>query len=240
VGETGEANNAVYWGTTEYFEANNIGWSFWPWKKMDSANGPYSFAPPKDWKAIRSYSDGGAKPAQAAAQLAFDELLKNIQLQNCAFHADVVNAMLRQIPGKVAAKNYGQQGLNKSYLVKDAAKNSSLYRTSEPVPVVAVGPDSQKANQVVRLGAGEWTAYTIHAKGTNAEYEVIARVQADDASAAAQLLIDDLVCEVKFSTNAWSEINLGTHPLAGGPHQLKWLVKSGTVQLDWLEFRLKP
>jgi hypothetical protein len=44
---------------------------------------------------------------------------------------------------------------------------------------------------------------------------------------------------VNISTNAWSEINLGTHALASGQHHLKWLVKSGIVQLDWLDFRLK-
>jgi endoglucanase len=32
VAETGEKDNTIYWGTTQYFEAHNIGWSFWPWK----------------------------------------------------------------------------------------------------------------------------------------------------------------------------------------------------------------
>jgi aryl-phospho-beta-D-glucosidase BglC (GH1 family) len=33
VGETGEKGNTIYWSTTQLFEANNIGFSFWPWKK---------------------------------------------------------------------------------------------------------------------------------------------------------------------------------------------------------------
>src|ERR1017187_754335 len=238
VGETGEANNAIYWATTEYFEANNIGWSFWPWKKMDAFNGPYSIQSPKAWKAVRGYTDGDAKPSMEAAQKAFDELLQNIQLQNCTFRADVVNAMFRQIPGKVAAKNYAQQGLNKSYFVKDPTKHSQYYRTAEPVPIVADGIERQSA-QVVQLGAGEWTAYTIHSKSTNDDYEMIVRAKAVGAAAGAQLIIDDLSCDVNISTNAWSEINLGTHTLASGQHRLRWLVKRGTVQLDWLEFRLR-
>jgi len=234
VGETGESDNAIYWATTEYFEANNIGWSFWPWKKMDAANAPYSIKPPEDWQAVRSYTEGGDKPSMEAAQKTFDELLQNIQLKNCAFRPDVVSAMFRRVPGKVEAKNYGQDGPNKSYFVKDATNKAKFYRTSEPVQISSAGTN-QNSEQVVTLGAGEWTAYTIDCTTANDNYETVVRVKAENIPAEAQLLIDDLPCDVKISTNAWSEINLGAHPLSSGPHRLKWLVKSGTVQLDWFE-----
>ena len=239
VGETGESDDDIYWATMENFEANNIGWSFWPWKKMDAFNGPYSVKPPKNWEAVQDYTDGGAKPSMETAQKAFDELLQNIQLKNCVFRSDVVNAMLRQIPGKVEAKNYGEDGLNKSYFVKDATNNSKLYRTSEPVQIISADTNREDSAQVVALGAGEWTAYKINCKTPNDNYETIVRAKAENAPAEAQLMIDDLPCDVKFSTNAWSEINLGTHSLSSGPHSLKWLVKDGTVQLDWFLFKQK-
>src|SRR5262249_30748360 len=72
VGETGERDNTIYWATTEYFEANNIGWSFWPWKKMDARNAPCSIFRPKNWEAVAAYSRGGAKPAREVAKEAFD------------------------------------------------------------------------------------------------------------------------------------------------------------------------
>jgi endoglucanase len=240
VGETGESDDAIYWATTEYFEANNIGWSFWPWKKMAAFNGPYSIKPPKNWEAVQDYADGGAKPSMETAQKIFNELLQNIQLTNCVFRSDVVNAMFRQVPGRVDAKNYGQEGLNKSYFVNDATNNSKFYRTSEPVQIVPADANRQDSEQVVTLGAGEWTAYTINCKTSNDDYETIVRAKADGIPAEAQLMIDDLPCDVKISTNAWSEINLGTHPLSSGPHRLKWLVKDGTVQVDWFELELKP
>ena len=239
VGETGEANDAIYWATTEYFEANNIGWSFWPWKKMDAFNAPYSIKPPEAWEAVRTYAEGGDKPSVETAQKTFDELLQNIQLKNCAFRPDVVNAMFRRIPGRVEAKNYGQEGLNKSYYVKDSAKKSQYYRTSEPVQIISADTDQEDSEQVVTLGAGEWTAYTVNCKASNGDYETIVHAKAENTPAEAQLMIDDSPCDVNISTNAWNEINLGTHSLSSGPHRLKWLVKSGIVQLDWLEFRLK-
>ena len=240
VGETGESDDAIYWATTEYFEANNIGWSFWPWKKMNADNAPYSIKPPENWKAVQAYTEGGDKPSMATAQKTFDELLQNIQLKNCAFRSDVVNAMFRQIPGKVDAKNYGQEGLNKSYYVKDATNDARYYRTSEPVQIVSADAGRQNSEQVVALEAGEWTTYTVDCKASNDDYETIVRAKSENTLAEAQLIIDNLPCDVIISTNAWSEINLGTHSLSSGQHQLKWLVKSGTVQLDWLELSLKP
>ena len=239
VGETGESDNAIYWATTEYFEANNIGWSFWPWKKMDAFNAPYSIKRPEDWQAVRDYTEGGDKPSMENSKKIFDELLQNIQLKNCTFHPDVVNAMLRQIPGKVEAKNYGQEGLNKSYFVNDATNNSKFYRTTEPVQIISDDMDRDYPEQVVTLGAGEWTAYTVNCKTSNDDYETIVRAKAENVPAKVQLMIDGSPFDVDIPTNAWNEISLGAHSLSSGPHQLKWSVQSGTVQLDYFEFKLK-
>ncbi len=171
VGETGEADDSIYWATTEYFEANNIGWSFWPWKKMDAANGPYSINTPAGWKAVQNYTEGGEKPSTEAAQKTFDELLQNIRLENCAYRPGVVNAMFRRIPGKVDAKNYGREGVNQSYHVKDAGKNAEYYRTSEPVPISLADQNQEDSEQVVTLGAGEWTAYTVDCATAGGNYE---------------------------------------------------------------------
>ena len=67
-GETGEKDDAIYWGTTDYFEANNIGWSFWPWKKMATRNTPYSIKTPENWEAIVDFSrqSGADKPSPEA------------------------------------------------------------------------------------------------------------------------------------------------------------------------------
>jgi len=83
VGETGEKNNTMYWGTTQYFEANNIGWAFWPWKKMNTKNTPYSIDKPEGWDEITAYSRGEGKPSRELAQKAFDELLENVKIENC-------------------------------------------------------------------------------------------------------------------------------------------------------------
>ena len=149
VGETGEKDNAIYWATTEYFEAKNIGWSFWPWKKMETRNTPLSIKAPSQWDAVAAYSRGGDKPARETAQKAFDELLVNIRLENCVPFPDVVNAMLRRAPARIEAENYGQEGQNKSFFVKDSNHHSQRYRVSEPVCVTSCETNGRRK-------AGQW------------------------------------------------------------------------------------
>jgi endoglucanase len=239
VGETGEGNDAIYWGTTEYFEANNIGWALWPWKKMDTRNTPYSIKPPAHWEAVTEYSRGGSKPASEVAREAFAELLSNVRLTNCVFFPDVVNATLRQAPARIEAENFGQEGLNKSYFVKDASRLARFYRTSEPVMITAFGTNRWQSGQYITLGATEWTAYTIRSDAP-ADYRLTVRAKAVNAPAEARITVGDQVRSVTVPTNTWSEINLGTITLARGQNRLLWRLQSGAADLDWLDLSPAP
>jgi hypothetical protein len=239
VGETGERDNAIYWATTEYFEANNIGWSFWPWKKMETRNTPCSIKAPSQWQAVVAYSRGGPKPSSEVAQAAFTELLNNILLDRCIIFPDVVNAMLRQAPARIEAENYGQEGFNKSYFVKDTRQLSKAYRTSEPIPVSTLGTSDWRSGQYITLGATEWTAYTIRSAAPK-KYQLTARAKAAAAPAEAQLILGDQVLRAALPGTGWSEINLGTVTLAQGPNRLVWRVTRGVTDLDWVELTSLP
>lgn len=232
-GETGEKDDTIYWGTTDYFEAHNVGWSFWPWKKMDARNAPYSFKSPKNWEAIMAYSQkaGADKPSPETAQKAFAELLQNIRLANCEFFPDVVNALFRRVPGKVEAENYGQEGLNHSYLVKNTAQKSGHYRTSEPVPVELV-----ESGQAIRLNAGEWTAYGVGSLAAKS-YALTVRAKAESASAVFQISVNGSSQEITVVSNGWVECKLKAVSLASGTNQMKVSVKNGSVGFDWIEFQ---
>jgi len=236
-GETGERDDAIYWETTQYFESHNVGWSFWPWKKMQTSNTPYSIKMPADWEAVVAYSRGGAKPLLEIAQRAFDELLKNIRLENCVYYPDVVNAMMRRVPARIEAENYGEEGQNRSYFVKNPGQHSRFYRTSNPVSVTSDGSGRSQLWQYITLGSSEWTSYTILSDDVR-PYKVVAKAKAKSGSAIVELKVGDEVHTVTISDHGWKEINVGTVALAQGPNQLKWMVKSGMADLDWIE--LKP
>jgi hypothetical protein len=238
VGETGERDNAIYWATTEYFEANNIGWSFWPWKKMDTRNTPYSIKPPDHWNAVTAYSRGGEKPSREIAQKAFDDLLLNIRLDNCLFFPDVVNAMLRRAPARIEAENYGQEGKDKSYFVKDASHLSKSYRLSEPVLLTTREMGRRQSETWLSLGPYEWTSYDISSDAPKT-YTVTVRARATAPQTAAELIVGDQVRPLTLSQNTWSEIPLQQVALAPGTNRLKWRVTTGAADLDWLELRVK-
>jgi endoglucanase len=234
VGETGEKDNTIYWATTEYFEANNIGWSFWPWKKMDTQNTPYSIKPPTGWAAVSAYSRGDEKPSREIANKAFAELLVNIRLENCVFFPDVVNAMLRRAPARIEGENYGHEGPSKSYHVTDPRQLSKQFRLLEPVAIISTPSSRRHSEQYVSLNAKEWVAYTIWSE-TPQSYKLTVKVKAANAPAEAQLIVGDETRHVTLAENTWSEIKLGTIPLTQGTNQLRWLVIGGTADLDWLE-----
>jgi aryl-phospho-beta-D-glucosidase BglC (GH1 family) len=233
VGETGERDDGIYWATTEYFEANNIGWSFWPWKKMNAVNAPYSIKAPDHWDAIVACSQGGAKPSKEVALKAFNDLLVNIRVENCTFFPAVVNSMLRRMPARIEGENFGHGGPNISYGVKDVGGRSEFYRQDEPVRVNARETGRRRSDQFITLNAAEWTSYTISSEAaTNCSISIMARAQ--NVPAEAQLLVGDSVLDVKITPGTWTEIKLGPASLTRGTNRLKWIIKQGTVDLDWL------
>ncbi len=234
VGETGERDDAIYWATTEYFEANNIGWSFWPWKKMEAHNAPFSVKAPAQWGEVTAYSHGGAKPSPEVAQQAFDQLLTNIRLENCAFFPDVVNSMMRRVPVRIEAENYGEEGQNKSYFVKDADRHSKFYRLSDPVSILSSGTNRWQSGQYIALDSTEWTSYTISSDASR-NCLVVVKAKAASGPAQVEIKIGDEVRTVAISANGWAEIPVGTIALLQGENRLKCTVKSGTADLDWIE-----
>jgi hypothetical protein len=235
VGETGERDNAIYWETTQYFESHNIGWSFWPWKKMDTRNTPYSIKAPAHWDAVTAYSRGGAKPSAELAQGAFDELLRNIRVENCVYFPDVVNAMMRRVPARIEAENFGENGQNKSYFVKNPDDHSKFYRLSDPVSVTSAGTNRWQSGQYITLGSSEWTSYTISSDAPH-HYQLVAKAKASSGPAVVEIRVGDEVQTVTLSDKGWNEIKVGTVELSQGQNQLKWIVKSGVADLDWMEF----
>jgi endoglucanase len=90
LGESGENNDAWITGFRQTLEANNIGWAFWPYKKMDAASSVVTFSRPVHWDEIVAFAKLptgtgnaekrlAARPPQADIDAAFADLLRQIQ-----------------------------------------------------------------------------------------------------------------------------------------------------------------
>ncbi|MBN1413133.1 MAG: cellulase family glycosylhydrolase [Spirochaetales bacterium] len=94
LGETGENDNSWYKKTFKMLEDNNVSWAFWPWKKIDATNNPYSVKKPKGWYRIVSHVNSGYKIDKDGAQPIFDELIEYIKIENCIYNKEVIEAII--------------------------------------------------------------------------------------------------------------------------------------------------
>ncbi len=98
MGEAGENSNVWFTEAISLFEDNNIGWSWWPMKRVETIVGPYSIKFTNGYKNILEYWKGNkSKPSVNDAFAAVMELANNTNSANCDFQKDVPDAMIRQV-----------------------------------------------------------------------------------------------------------------------------------------------
>lgn len=235
IGETGEKGNTIYFGTTQYFEKNNMGWSFWPWKKMATVNTPYSIKKPEEWEKVIAYSKGGEKPSQEEAVRIFAELEDNMKLENCIYFPDVVNAMMRRAPLKLEAENYGHDGLHHAYFVNDTTFQSEHYRSEEAVPIKLIRFNDQHlcSEQAIQLEQNEWTKYHIESL-ENRTYQLAVRMKADDKQSVIELSINGKPETITVNHSNWETVKVEARPFNKGINELQLKVTAGKARIDWI------
>ena len=111
LGESGENTDEWVARFRGLLDSNSIGWAFWPYKKMQVASAPVSFAPPDGWDQIVAYAklqrgDGSVKarlsqrPSQEVIDRALAEFLDNIRLERCTVNAGYIHALLPEAPAR--------------------------------------------------------------------------------------------------------------------------------------------
>ncbi|HEV8513101.1 MAG TPA: cellulase family glycosylhydrolase [Cyclobacteriaceae bacterium] len=96
LGESGENSNLWFRDAIQLVEKNEIGWAWWPLKKL-GFNNPLEIKTPAGYQKILNYWDNkGEKPSADEAYQGLMELASNLKLENCIYHKDVIDAMFRQ------------------------------------------------------------------------------------------------------------------------------------------------
>jgi aryl-phospho-beta-D-glucosidase BglC (GH1 family) len=107
--ESGENTDEWITQFRELLEKNQIGWAFWPYKKMDSPRSVVSFAQPAYWDEIVAYAklpgNTGAtekritkRPPQEHINAAFAELLDDVQFRKCRINQGYLRALGLRVP----------------------------------------------------------------------------------------------------------------------------------------------
>lgn len=233
MGESGENSNVWFTDAITLFENNNIGWSWWPMKRIETIVGHYSIPFTEGYNNVLSYWRGEVtQPTIDEAYEAMMELALNTNSSNCLYRKDVHDAQIRQIttdeiipysqhvvPGVVHLSDYDLGKNTKAYYDTDVANynqstgvfqawNSGWVYRNDGVDIEA-NDDSINSNgfHIGYTDKGEWMKYTIKVEETGA-YTAIARVASESDGGEFHLAIngEDVTAEQSVSlTGGWTD-----------------------------------
>lgn len=189
LGETGENSNVWFTELIQLLDRHNIGYAFWPMKKIDNIAGITNVKSTPEYEQLLKYwKNGGEKPSRAFAEKALMQIAENYKFSNVEIRQDVIDAMFRQTtdastrpfvqlqaPGKINATDYDLGRIGSAYSdkdfvnlwVSDPAKrsewNSGNQLRNDGVDIYKTA-DGQY--YVGKTETGEWLQYTVDVKST--------------------------------------------------------------------------
>ncbi|KUJ53418.1 cellulase family glycosylhydrolase [Chryseobacterium sp. JAH] len=187
LGETGENSNVWFTELIQLLDKHNIGYAFWPMKKIDNIAGITNVKITPEYQRLLDYwKNNGEKPSKESATKALMQIAENYKFRNVEVKNDVIDAMFRQTkdgstkpfknlqaPGKINATDYDLGRIGSAYLdkdfinlwVSDAAKRSE-WNSGNQLRNDGVDIYKSKDNQyyVGKTESGEWLQYTINSK----------------------------------------------------------------------------
>lgn len=105
MGEGGENTPGWVYAATRLYERHDIGWNFWPWKKLDTLTSPLSARVPDGWELIADPTRD-VDPERAWAIL--EDYLAAIALDRCDERTSVLDALFARptlaLPGWAGAR----------------------------------------------------------------------------------------------------------------------------------------
>ena len=106
LGETGENSNTWFTDAIRLLEKNNIGWAWWPLKKL-GFNNPLQIKTNHNYEALLAYWNGKKEnpPKESDVYSGLLELATYTKFETNIIHRDVIDAMMRQ-PFSNAAKPF--------------------------------------------------------------------------------------------------------------------------------------
>lgn len=102
MGETGENTDQWVAGWTRLMEKNNIGWHYWPYKKMVPLSCMVTIPTPENWDKIVAYTKEdrssfakirAVRPNQEEVKKAMMDLIENMKFQHCVPNEGYIKAM---------------------------------------------------------------------------------------------------------------------------------------------------
>lgn len=245
LGESGENGNEWFKQTLKMLESERIGWSWWPYKKIESVVGPVSVSSTPGWDAFVAWGKGGARPDSASLDAGLMDLARNLRIEESRVGRDVLDAMFRQVrtdsakpwsdirvPGSFAAVEYDLGGDGTAYHdarsmnvgVKDEGSwNEGWSFRNDGVDIQ--WSNEERAWNLGWIEVGEWLQYTVQAD-TTTRWVLLARTAGQGGTFAIEV-DGQPAAQMAARTTAdwwtWTTSASGSFPMAAGKRRIRVL-----------------
>ena len=267
VGETGENSNVWFADAVRLFEGNNIGWSWWPLKKIGN-NNPLEVLSNPNYASLVDYWNGKSArpPKESNVYSGLMELAQYTNIRTNRVKKDVIDALFRQpfsdkaipyatniISGKdsiTKAVNFdlGRNGI--AYSDKDTGNYSgstgkrsvgnrgNVYR-NDGVDIFS-DPAGYDSYYVGNTEADEWLQYTVHcneAGNYSVSLSTAGSAQGITLALDGKKIFSDINVGGSAGNIDWKPISAGTLNLSKGKHVIRVSLGSGGINLRELVFK---
>jgi endoglucanase len=268
LGETGENSNVWFAQAVNLLEANNIGWAWWPLKKL-GANNPLQIRSNLNYQDVLNYWNGkGKKPGESNAYSGLLELATYTRAGTNRVHRDVIDALMRQphnrqtIPfannsikngAMIKAVNYDLGKNGYAYWDRDTAdyrvsgingvgNRGHTYR-NDGVDIV-MDSSHYETYYVNHIEDGEWLQYTIDVKQKGI-YTIGLSVASKTTGGAVSISINNTKAGIVQSISPtggdkkWETTWFKNISLAAGRQTLRVYADKGGFNFSSISFRIK-
>lgn len=258
MGESGENSNKWFTDCIDLLESNNIGWAWWPLKKITSVVNPLTIIAPEGYEKILQYwRTGIEKPDPVFATEVVFNLAENLKAENCLYNKGIIDDMFRQkfetgtipyeknnVPGKIYAVNYDMGYLNQAYfdldnegiIIENNQRTSSnkggLYR-NDGVDIIPCDDHPEETNgyAVSYIEPGEWLKLTINAENEGV-FKVLLRLKIKQDDFKLSILVNNHTVKKDIIIPASDEIKWMTYDIG----DIKFKKDINTIQLLFNSF----
>lgn len=217
LGETGENSNVWFTQAIQLLESHNIGWSWWPLKKL-GFNNPLQIPSNPDYDRLVDFWNGKPGCTAPPAATVFSSLMSLAASTKCEqnwVHRDVIDAMIRQpyhaeaIPFKNNDITKGTTGIQAvdydlgingvayfdmdtaNYRISTGKQNMGNFGGVYRNDGVDIYPDSLEPGRfyVGKIETGEWLQYTVDVQ-QEGQYQIALTVAAEKSGGVISLSDD--------------------------------------------------
>lgn len=266
LGESGENSNVWFRDAISLVESHNIGWAFWPMKKVENIAGVTSVTKNPGFEVIQNYwKDGGKKPSETFATSALMQLAENYKMEHLTVKPDVIDAMFRQvqtndtkaykkhvIPGIIYASDYdfGTNGFAYSdddfinYRVdtgKQGPWNKGSLLRNDGVDIQVCTDANTNGYEIFDIKDNEWLLYTVNV-AQMANYKITIRYSSETADGQLHLEYKNgeksrpVTLPSTGNGSVYRDVSLSQIQLTEGENQVKVVFDKGNFNLNYLKF----